>query len=57
MLQPPEYGSVNPVLNNPLRNNNVSFSCSDGYNLLGSNERTCMPSGIWSGNTVACQGK
>ena len=57
MIQPPEYGSVNPVLNNPLRNNNVSFSCSDGYNLLGSSERTCMPSGIWSGNTVTCQGK
>ena len=56
VLQQPEYGSVNSVLNNPQHGNNVSFSCNDGYNLFGSVERTCMPNGIWSGTTVTCQG-
>ena len=56
VLQPPEYGSVIPVLSNPLHGNNVTFSCNDGYNLLGSAESTCMPNGEWSGTTVTCQG-
>ena len=57
VLQPPEYGSVSPILNNPLYSNNVSFSCNDGYNLLGSAETTCLSDGEWSGTAVTCQGK
>ena len=57
MLQQPDYGSISSVFNNPQSGNIVSFSCNDGYNLLGSAERTCMPNGVWSGTTVTCQGE
>ena len=57
VLQQPDYGSISFVLNNPKHGNTVSFSCNDGYNLLGSAERTCMPNGEWSGASATCQGK
>ena len=57
VLQSPEYGSVSPILNNPIRGDNVNIACNDGYNLLGSAERICMRNGEWSGTTVTCQGK
>ncbi|XP_010874344.2 sushi domain-containing protein 2 [Esox lucius] len=32
----------------------VSFSCKSGYGLFGSTERTCLPSGEWSGDETYC---
>lgn len=35
----------------------VHFSCSTGYMLFGSSERTCLPNGTWSGNQPFCKRK
>ncbi len=33
---------------------NATYSCDFGYNLNGSNTRTCQATGTWSGNKPAC---
>ena len=33
---------------------NFTFSCPQGYNLLGSERRTCMNNGRWSGHNTIC---
>ena len=30
------------------------FTCNTGYELTGSNERTCQSNGSWSGSSVSC---
>ena len=32
-----------------------SFQCGRGYRLLGSQKRTCLSSGKWSGNATTCE--
>jgi len=34
----------------------VEYSCAPNYNLHGNAKRTCMPNGLWSGNTPKCEG-
>ena len=57
VLQSPSYGSISVILDNPEPGDTVTFTCNDGYNLLGSDSRTCLSTGLWSGETVTCQGK
>ena len=33
---------------------NCSFTCNTGYELTGSNTRTCQSDGSWSGSPVSC---
>ena len=33
---------------------NCSFTCSTGYELTGSDTRTCQSNGRWSGSDVVC---
>ena len=33
-----------------------SFTCNTGYELTGSDTRTCQSNGSWSGNNTACRG-
>ena len=33
---------------------NCSFTCNTGYELTGSDTRTCQSNGNWSGTEVAC---
>ena len=33
----------------------IKFSCSVGYNLIGSSSRTCGETGVWSGSQPFCQ--
>jgi len=35
----------------------VFFSCSEGYDLIGSPERMCFPNGTWSGTQPFCKRK
>ena len=35
----------------------VRFSCSPGYNLVGSTERTCQITGKWTGTHPMCYGE
>ena len=35
----------------------VEYSCTEGYALNGTSERTCMSSGEWSGALPQCQSK
>lgn len=37
--------------------NSVSFSCTDGYKLVGSDERICMADRQWSGVQPLCKRK
>ena len=32
----------------------VTYTCDDGYTLQGSNSRTCLDSGLWSGSVPQC---
>ena len=32
-----------------------SFTCNTGYDLTGSDTRTCQSDGSWSGNDVVCR--
>ena len=57
VLQSPNYGSISAILDNPEPGDIVTFTCNDGYNLLGSNLRTCLSTGLWSGEAASCQGK
>ena len=34
-----------------------SFTCNTGYELTGSDTRTCQSNGSWSGNETICTGK
>ena len=35
----------------------VSYTCNTGYTLNGSNMRTCLTGGAWSGTAPSCDGK
>lgn len=35
----------------------VYFSCSEGFDLIGSSERMCFPNGTWSGTQPFCKRK
>ena len=34
----------------------ATYSCNTGYNLVGSINRTCQSTGVWSGSVPTCQG-
>ena len=39
-----------------LYDTQCSFTCTVGYNLIGSSIRRCLENGTWSGETSQCQG-
>ncbi|NXO25816.1 SUSD2 protein, partial [Cisticola juncidis] len=51
-LEHPTNGKKNAT--NYLLGSTISFSCNEGYELTGSQERTCQVSGAWSGETPQC---
>ena len=42
---------------NTAYNSVATYSCDDGYRLDGTNTRTCLASGDWSGSPPTCSGK
>ncbi|XP_063272358.1 sushi domain-containing protein 2 [Prinia subflava] len=51
-LEHPTNGRKNAT--NYLLGSTISFTCNEGYELTGSQERTCQVSGAWSGDTPQC---
>ena len=52
---------MKPVNGKYLCNNSIvtgttcSFQCDDGYRLLGSDQRSCLSGGKWTGSTTSCE--
>ncbi|RMC05871.1 hypothetical protein DUI87_17414 [Hirundo rustica rustica] len=51
-LEHPTNGRKNGT--NYLLGSTIRFTCNEGYELTGSQERTCQVSGAWSGDTTQC---
>ncbi|NXQ40551.1 SUSD2 protein, partial [Catharus fuscescens] len=51
-LDHPTNGRKNST--NYLQGSTINFTCNEGYELTGSQERTCQVSGAWSGDTAQC---
>jgi len=62
VLCPELTDPINGVINCSLRDDGVpsyedtcSFTCNTGYELTGSDTRTCQSEGSWSGSDVVCR--
>ncbi|XP_026542699.1 complement factor B-like [Notechis scutatus] len=49
-----ENGYFEPPQQHYNINDNITFTCYGGYNMKGSEVRTCLPNGKWSGKTTIC---
>ena len=57
-LSDPRNGSVNCSLGDdgvPSYEDTCSFTCNTGYELTGSDTRTCQSDGSWSGTDDVCR--
>ena len=57
-LTDPNNGLVNCSLGDggvPSYENTCSFICNIGYELTGSDTRTCQSNGSWSGTNIVCR--
>ena len=54
-LESPENGEV--VLSGRFIMDNATYTCSDGFELIGSSTRICLATGMWSGNAPECSSK
>lgn len=39
-----------------LKQEDIYFVCAEGFHLIGSETRKCLPNGTWSGRDVICVG-
>ena len=56
-LSDPSNGLINCSLGDdgvPSYEDTCSFTCNTGYELTGSESRTCQSDGSWSGSTAMC---
>ena len=59
LLTNPNNGVINCSLGDdrvPSYEDTCSFTCNTGYELTGSNTRTCQSDGNWSGSDAECKG-
>jgi len=59
LLADPNNGAINCLLGDdevPSYGDTCSFTCNTGYQLIGSNRRTCQDDLIWSGSETMCRG-
>ena len=57
-LTNPNNGVINCSLEDdgvPSQGDTCSFTCNTGYELTGSDNRTCQSDGSWSGSDAVCQ--
>ena len=50
----PENGTV--TVTNTTFASTATYSCNDGYSLVGVTTRTCLASDLWSGDEPTCRG-
>ncbi|XP_038673416.1 complement factor B-like [Scyliorhinus canicula] len=50
-----EQGTFFPNSVSYVAGDSVNFECDDGYQLLGSESRTCLINGRWNGSTALCE--
>ena len=58
MLNSPMNGMINCSLGDdevPFYEDTCSFTCNTGYELTGSDTRTCQSNGNWSGTNISCR--
>ena len=53
-LSNPESGVI--TMSGTIFNSTATYSCNDGYNLVGDTTRTCLASGSWSDTAPTCTG-
>ena len=56
-LTAPDNGDIDCSLGDdgvPHEGDTCSFTCDDGYDLNGTNARTCQNDGTWSGTQAMC---
>ena len=56
-LTNPTNGQVSTSTGRTTFAQTATYSCDPGYNLVGSTQRTCQATGVWSGSVPTCQGK
>ena len=54
---PPDLPHGNVTFPVTIYGNTAAYVCHDGYPLVGSSSRTCLPSGLWSAEIILCIGK
>ena len=57
-LTDPNNGTINCLLGDdriPAYEDTCSFTCNTGYELTGSDTRTCQSDGRWSGSNDVCR--
>ena len=58
LLTNPNNGVINCSLGDdrvPSYEDTCSFTCNTGYELIGSDARTCQSDGSWSGSDYVCR--
>ena len=53
-LSDPSNGMINCSLGDDTYGDTCSFTCDTGYELTGSDTRTCQSDGSWSGSVAMC---
>ena len=57
-LSDPNNGTMNCLLGDdgiPFYEDTCNFTCNTGYELTGSDTRTCQSDGSWSGTNSTCE--
>ena len=54
---PPDLPHGNVTFPDTIYRSIATYVCDKGYRLVGSSSRTCLPSSLWSTDTILCVGE